>query len=127
MEDFATVAQLEKRWRPLTDAEKVRASVLLGDATQQVLIEATGIVERIEAGKLDPSVPERVVCDMARRAMLAGVDQPAFTNFQETAGPFSQSGTFANPTGDLYLTKTEKRLLGANRQRAFSIDLLDRP
>ena len=29
-----------------------------------------------------------------------------------TAGPYTQSWTFANPSGDMYLTKMEKRLLG---------------
>jgi len=29
-----------------------------------------------------------------------------------TAGPYTQQFTYANPSGDMYLTKIEKRLLG---------------
>jgi hypothetical protein len=41
---------------------------------------------------------------------------------QETTGPFSRSFNYSNPTGDLYLTKAERRLLGGGVQRAGSID-----
>lgn len=129
MADFATVTQLESRWRPLTSAESTRAAVLLADASAQIRVECPDIDTRIttqegaSAPELDPIVPERVVCDMVKRAMLAAVDQPAMANYQQTAGPFSQSGTFVNPTGDIYLTKNERRLLGCSKARAFTIDL----
>lgn len=128
MFDFASVSDLEERWRPLTPAEKSRAEVLLEDASAQVRVEAPGIDERITiqegatAPELDPIIPRRVVAEMVKRAMLASPDQPALANYQQTSGPFSQSGTFVNPTGDLYLTKTERRLLGVGRPRAFTID-----
>lgn len=128
MADFATVADLEARWRPLSDPEKARAAILLADASAQVRVEAPGIDARLTVvapatvPELDPIIPRRVVADMVRRAMLAAPDQPALANYQTTAGPFSQSGTFVNPTGDLYITKAERRLLGIGRQRAFMID-----
>lgn len=131
MADFATVAQLEGRWRPLSTGEQARALILLGDASAQLRVECPDIDTRITVQdgealpELDPVVPERVVCDMVKRAMLAAVDQPAMANFQETAGPFSQSGTFLNPTGDLYLTKNERRLLGIGRQTAFTVAMVD--
>lgn len=126
---FATVSDLEARWRPLTPAETATATTLLDDASAQVRVECPDVDDRLTATPptLDASIPRRVVCAMVKRAMLAPVDQAPMTQMQQTAGPFSQSGTFVNPTGDLYLTKTERRLLGCSRQRAASIPTEQRP
>jgi hypothetical protein len=65
----------------------------------------------------------RVVCAMVQRAMDAPDDAGfGIATVQETVGPFSRSFNYSNPTGDLYLTKAERRLLGGGVQRAGSID-----
>lgn len=119
---YASVADLEARWRPLDPGEKARAEVLLRDASVRVRAAFPTVDERVGAQTLDPDIPLIVVCEMVKRAMLAPVDQAPMTQIQQTAGPFSQGGTFTNPTGDLYMTKGERRLLGAGAARAFSID-----
>ena len=48
----------------------------------------------------------------------AGVSQHT-----ETAGSYSESISYSNPAGDLYLTSAEKKSLGVGCQRAFSIDM----
>ena len=120
---FATVGDLEARWRPLTPAEESTATVLLSDASARVRVECPDIDARLEAvpPTLDADIPKMIACAMVKRAMLAPVDQAPMSQMQQTAGPFSQSGTFVNPTGDLYLTKAEKRLLGCGAQEAFTV------
>lgn len=125
--DYATVADLEARWRPLDDSEKERAETLLGAASRQVRALCKGLDARIEAGDLDGELVTDVVCSIVKRAMLAPIDQNPISQVQQTAGPFSQSGTFVNPAGDLYLTKVERKLLGCGGQRAFSVDLMPLP
>ena len=106
---FAEVTDLEARWRTLTTEEQAQAEVLLEDASA---ILASKVV-------VDPTDTEQaynlkmVVCNMVKRAMLAG-DSAALGLTQEsmTAGPYTQAYTYSNPTADLYLTKTEKQLLG---------------
>jgi hypothetical protein len=120
---YATVDQLQARWRPLTTEETSKAGVLLEDASVQIRFEIPDLKGRIEAGDADLlSAAIRVECAMVKRAMASGDDVAGVTSTQETQGPFSQTFQFANPSGDLYLTKAERRLLTAGgAQRAFTI------
>jgi len=121
---FAMPADIARRWRPLTVDEVARAGVLLEDADALIREAAPGIDARIEAGSLDPIVPESIVCAMVKRVMQGPADLDGVTQAQQSAGPFSQGVSFANPSGDLYLTKGERGRLGAGRARAGSVDLL---
>ena|SRR5690554_3356965 len=120
---YADPDDLTERWRPLTSDETSRADVLLADAAVKIRAACPDVDARIESGDLDPEIPKIVSCDMVRRAMLSPVDQAPMQQMQQTAGPFSHSGTFVNPTGDLYLTKAEKQMLGCGGQRAFTVRL----
>lgn len=46
------------------------------------------------------------------------------SSMSTTDGPFTQQFSYANPQGDLYLTKTERKSLGVGVGRAFEVDLL---
>lgn len=108
---LVNVHDLEARWRPLEENERTRATVLMQDA--EALIASHGV----EVEKLNLNVLVAVVCAMVKRAMAAPIDQVPLKNTQQTAGSFSESITFLNPTGDLYLTAGEKRMLGIGRSR----------
>lgn len=110
---LATLADLMARWPECPD--EARAQVLLGDASL--------LIRSLMGGRLDPSdeaqaaLVAAVACACVRRAMedAAARQQmglPPSTQAAMTAGPYQQSWTAANPTGDLYLTKSEKRALG---------------
>lgn len=122
---YATVADLEARWRPLTTTEKATAEVLLADASAMIRAEVPGIPGRLleDPPTIDEDVLRMVTCAVVKRAMLAGTAGDGVTQQSHTAGPFSQQLTFANPMGNLYLTKTELRLLGAGSQQAFMVDM----
>lgn len=124
-EPFAIPDDLAARWRPLSATERATAETLLGDASAYIRVEVSDVDERIAAVPqcLDPAVPRMIVCAMVKRAMLAPVDQGAAAAVQQTAGPFSQSTTFANPTGDLYLTSRERKMLMASGQQAFTVSM----
>lgn len=47
---------------------------------------------------------------MAKRA-LAATERGGVTQQQNTAGPFSQSTSYRNPDGDLYLSAQERQML----------------
>lgn len=121
-ESFASTDDLAKRWRPLTEAEKTTAEVLLQDASVEVrsALKRAGIDTTDD---FDADAAKIVVCGMVKRSMIAGDNSPGVTTAQETAGPFSRSFTYANPTGDLYMTKREKQLLGIGLQAAFTIPI----
>lgn len=105
---FATVDDLEARWRPLSSAEQERAEVLLDDAA--VYLSALVTVDDSDQEQAD--VLKVVSCSMVQRVMSSDVDTFGVSQASMTAGSYTQSMTFANPSGDFYLTAMEKRLLG---------------
>ena len=100
---YATIGDIESRWRVLSTDEAARAAALLEDAA--TIIDAYGTPNEDAA---------RVVsCNMVIRAMSASsLDTFGVTQSSMTAGPYTQSWTYSNPSGDMYLTKTERKMLG---------------
>ena len=125
---YATIDDVEAQWRPLSDAETSRAETLLDRAALIIDVECPTVAKRIEAGdELAARAAVHVSVEMVKRAMLSPVDAAPMAQFQQTGGPFSTSGTFVNPTGDVYLSKGDRRLLGCRRQKAYSIDMAGIP
>lgn len=124
---WSSVADVEARWRVLTEGERERAAALIDDATSLILDEYPKAGETIRAESL-----RRIVCQMVKRAMLNPVGDTSVggvgvSNASMTAGPYTQSLTFQNPQGDLYLSKSERRALSRRRGRAYEVDLLAKP
>jgi len=106
---FADVSDLESRWRGLSTDEEARANVLLDDAS--AMLSALVEVDSSDAGQAE--LLKMVCCDMVIRAMSAtAADTFGVSQTSMTAGPYTQSFSYSNPSGDMYLTKLEKRLLG---------------
>lgn len=104
---FATVADLEARWRTLTSEEKTLAATLLDDAAVKL---SAWVIEddELQAAKL-----KIVSCDMVKRAMKAGEsDMADVEEMSATMGPFGRTVRFSAQVGELYVTKQEKKLLG---------------
>lgn len=118
---LATLEQLQARWPDMPSGSAEHAKTLLADAS--ALVRA-----HLPAGHIvDQAVLVMVVCQIVRRAMSAPALPEGATSISQTAGPFTTAlgfGTAGNNNA-LYLTRAEKRLLGAGRQRAFTVDLLD--
>lgn len=101
---YATIADLESRWRTLTSDEQAVALTLLDDAA--VLIDSMGTPS-------SPAAALIVSCDMVRRSMsMSQADAYGLSQASMTAGPYAQQWTYANPTGEMYLTRTERKMLG---------------
>lgn len=113
---FAEVSDLEARWRTLSESEAEQAETLLADAS--AMLSRLAVVDSSDSAQAE--LLKIVTCDMVKRSMASseaiGVDQ-----FSITAGPYSQTQHFAATSGDLYLTKLEKRLLGITSSYIGSI------
>lgn len=122
MAAYATYKELEARWRTLETEEQTRADQKLLDASLIIDAECrqAGIVIDVK-DETTAATLSLIACEMVKRAMVAPVDQAAVSQQGITVGEFSGSLTFANPSGDLYLTKAEKRRLGIGNQRASFI------
>ena len=117
----ASTADLEARWRPLSEAERVPAATLLGAASRLVRSRVPDIDARVAAATLDPLLVADVVCDIVRRALttrFAGTEQTSVT-----IGGVSQSATYSNPQANLYVTRDELARLSSRGRRPFSVDL----
>ena len=122
METFATITDLQSRWRALSDIEKTRAETLLIDASVIIATMCAQSSITIDTtDELQTMTLEAITCEMVKRAMLSPIDKAPMSNYSQTAGSYSESGTFVNPTGDLYLTSSEKKRLGIGKQHMFSI------
>lgn len=125
MGPFATVADLEARWRPLTEAEKIKAVALIDDATAFIGSQ----IDAVDENNKDESVRLRAVCcSCVKRQMMSsgiayvdGQEPQPMKQFTQTGGPYSFSGSPANPSGDMYLTQSEKTLLGIGVGAAYFI------
>lgn len=115
---FADVSDLESRWRELSTEEEARANVLLGDASAML----SALVEVDSSDYEQSELLKMVCCDMVIRAMSAtAADAFGVSQTSMTAGPYTQSFSYSNPSGDMYLTKLEKRLLGITTSYIGSI------
>ena len=115
MEAYAKVSDLESRWRTLDASERARAAVLLEDAS--AIIASAMKTARVA---VDPDDEEqaanlvRVSCSMVQRAMAQGDGE------QEHAWG---GELVMNPSGDLYLSKADKKSLGVLKLRVASIPM----
>lgn len=115
---FATLQELKDRWPDFPTGADAHALVLLEDASQFILDTVS------TAGNAVPATRRRIVCSVVKRSMeSAAADTAGFETFQQSAGPFSAGGKPVNPSGDFYLTKSEKKALGAGAQQAFGVQI----
>lgn len=105
---YATVEQVEAGFRMLDADEQALAEALLEEAA--IIIDATREDAPDERKAL-------VSCRMVRRGLgTSGSDFPmGASQGSMTAGPFSQSWTMgaSGSSGELYISKQEKKILGA--------------
>lgn len=120
---FATKEDFEARGYV---AETLTTEVLnerLAGASRFIHSQAPRLQADVLAGRVDVALVADIVCRMVARTLSRG-QLDGVSQFSQTAGPFTQSATVANPAGDFYLTRAEKLSLGMGRGKAFEIDLL---
>lgn len=123
MEPFASTDDYEARYGDVDDQ----------DALKEVLMDATReIAAALDRASINYEDPEEEYAEclmqacrsMAYRAMDQGeTEMPVgTTQYSQGAGDFSASYSFRNPYGEVYISKSERRLLGLDRARVgFSV------
>lgn len=115
---YATVEDLEARWRDLGEDEEARAETLLEDAG--AMLAALVDVDETDASQL--ALLKIVSCSMVMRSMMASEsDAYGVSQLDYGMGPFSQGVHFSNPNGDMYLTAQERRLLGVGESYILGV------
>ncbi len=118
---FADPSDVAARWRPLTPAEEETAAALLQDASALLRASYPGIDDQVASGAVDPDVMVAVAANMVKTAMIGLAAGGGATQYSETVGPFSTSTSFANPTGNLFVTQAMDAMIRGYRPRARSV------
>lgn len=126
---YATISDLTTLWRTMTAAEQTRATELLDTVSARLRVEANKVGKDLDAlieADVDlASVAKSVTCDIVARTMMTATDKEPMTQFAESAGGYSVSGTFLVPGGGLFVKKSELASLGIRRQQYGGLELYD--
>ncbi len=126
---YATLEDLAALWRPMTAAEQARASPLLEVVSASLDVEARKVGKDLSAlVAADPSlaiVAKSVTVDVVARTLMTSTNQEPMTQFTQSAGGYSASGSFLVPGGGLFIKKSELARLGLRRQRIGVIEPYD--
>lgn len=122
MDAFASVEDYTKRYGNVVDSDRVE--VILSDASDAML-NAYEVFwgESYKQGaheQFDRSATA-VCCAIAHRSLSVPAGFEGASQYSQTAGSYNASITFSNPTGDIYLSKTELKRLGLYGQRIGAV------
>lgn len=108
MATYASVADLEAKWRALSSTEEATAQILLDEAEALLLALVDGLADRVTSGDLSSVLVRKVLTDAVRRSMStpSGVQS-------QTVGPESVTYFRSGSAGDGWFTAQELALLGA--------------
>lgn len=126
-EPFATMEDLNRLWRTLTDEETVRAQELLRMVSDCLREEAEKVGKDLDAWVAEKThraaVARSVTIDVVARTLMTSTNQEPMTQFSQAAGGYSVSGSFLVPGGGLFIKRAELARLGLRRQKVGGIDL----
>lgn len=127
MSAFATLDDVGLLWRPMTSEEQDRASALLDVVSASLRVEADKVGKSLDAmvaeDKNFAAVAKSVTVDVVARTLMTATDQEPMTQFSQTAGPYTASGTFLVPGGGLFIKRSELARLGLRRQKFGAVDI----
>lgn len=136
MADYATVADVMDLYRPLTEEEAARVEAILPMISARLREEARKrgrdldqMISDDESGDL-ALVAKSVEVDITARYLMTPTAAPSYgpmTQFTESAGGYSATGTFLNPGGGLFIKKSELAALGLRRQKYGVVDIYADP
>lgn len=124
--DYATIEDIIQLWRAMNPAEIQRAENLLPIVSASLRVEAEKVGKNLDllvaSSKDFAQVAKSVTVDVVARTLMTSTDAEPMTQFSESAGVYSASGTFLVPGGGLFIKKSELARLGLRRQRYGVID-----
>jgi hypothetical protein len=118
---FASPDDVAARWRPLTPTEVDQATALLQDASVLIRAQYPGIDDQIVSGQLDSDAVLAVAANMVKRAMIGGATAEGASQVSQSAGPYSVSTSYANPTGNLFFTAADDMFIRGYQPAAKSV------
>ena len=119
---YAEYADVILRYPETADQSQARVEALLEDATALIGKNMADAGVDIDPDDAVQAVNlKSVTCAVVARALAPGNGMFGVTSLTQMAGPIQQSTSYANPTGDLYLTSGEKNRLGISTARGVQL------
>lgn len=123
---FATLADYESRYGEVAEGDGGRVEALLSDASDMLLTAYESRWGAYKAG--DHAAFDRsarsVACSIVSRAVNTPLGLAGVTQLSQTASIYNSSVTFANPTAELWVGKSDLKRLGLAGTRIGSIDAM---
>ena len=127
MAAFASVDDITSLWRPMTAEEQTRAAALAEIVSASLRVEADKVGKDLDkmiaASKHLAEVAKSVTVDVVARTLMTSTDQEPLSQFSQTAGPYTASGTYLVPGGGLFIKRSELARLGLRRQKMGAMDI----
>lgn len=127
MAAFASVDDITSLWRPMTAEEQTRAAVLAEIVSASLRVEADKVGKDLDkmiaANTHLAEVAKSVTVDVVARTLMTSTDQEPLSQFSQTAGPYTASGTYLVPGGGLFIKRSELARLGLRRQKMGAMDI----
>ncbi len=127
MKEYATVDDMSRLWRPMSEDERTRAEGLIGIVSASLRTEAKKVGKNLDAMiERDEDlglVAKSVTVDVVARTLMTSTDQEPMTQASESALGYSASGTFLVPGGGLFIKRSELARLGLKRQRYGAMEV----
>ena len=97
-----------------TEVDDLICEVSDEDVAEKLINRASRMIDAACKGRtVDADIARDVCCAMVERALAAyNADLIGIKQASETGGPYTFSATYSNPSGDLFITKAERRNLG---------------
>ena len=125
--NYATISDIETLWRPLSNDEKTRATSLLPVVSASLREEAKKVHRNLDAMiSRDADLKEvakSVTVDIIARTLMTSTSSEPMTQFSQSAGGYSMSGTYLVPGGGLFIKNSELARLGLKRQRIGAVNV----
>ena len=122
-----TLEDLKILFRPLTQAEELKADRLIDTVYEILQQEAKRVGKElqtmIDQGDLSLRVLQSVIADIVGRTLMTATNQEPVSQFTQSALGYSVSGTYLVPGGGIYVKKSELARLGLRRQRVGVMDV----
>lgn len=125
--DYATTNDLATLWRPMTPEEMTKAEALIPVVCASLRNAAKMAEIDLNAKILEDDdlalVAKSVTCDVVARALMTSTNQEPLTQFSQSAGGYTVSGSYLVAGGGLFIKKTELARLGIKRQRYGALNI----
>lgn len=124
---YATLTDLSVLWRPVTTSETDKAEELLEAVSAEIRAKAKkqgkDFDAMVSADADLAQITKAIVCKVVGETMNKDADMPAMSQFSESAGGYSFSGTYYSASIGTFLSRNDWKRLGLGSAKYGGLDI----